>query len=431
MDILLIHAEKRVRDLLSFAIEEKFKTKVAAVPDLALAEAALPQKPKLIVYSFREEKDDNFKKFMKAKKGICSILITNDVPTEIDNSLDGDLGGCISQIDLLDNLCIAIENLIQKNKLEFTIIEELPESEFCRIQTNLLVDASPFKAAVFIKLSNTRFLKIFSEGDNFEAADLEKYFLKKQIAYFWLRKKDTGLFLDNYRKILDKHLSAEKIDIQTAKEITIAATETMHELSNKMGFTPEVGELARTNMMIAVKAMQSAPGLRELLKRFELEKDKYIPAHSTITAFVACAISKIMSWGSEATLQNNSLAMIRNLKELEAAKPLFSEEEIKSYEQHPMAAAELIRAVPGAPADVDTIIMQHHETGDGKGFPRKLSATHISPLSSIFIVAHEIVQGSIEGKKDVADIIEELKIKYTTGNFRKILKELNADNIKA
>jgi HD-GYP domain-containing protein (c-di-GMP phosphodiesterase class II) len=443
MDILLIHPEPRVRDLLSFALEGNFLVKVQAVADVELAVAAIEPKTKLIIYTFAEEKNDSFKKFIKAKSKIPSLLITSTDPTEADDSLDRDLVACVSQIELIDNLITEIQKLVNKRKLEFEDVKEYPESEYCRIRTQLLVDASPFKAGVYIRLTNQKIIKIFSPGDDFTASDLEKYYLKKQIEYFWLRKNETKLFIDNYRHVLEEVLKADVIDTKVATEVTVAANETLQELSTKLGFTDEVKALARTNMQIAVKAMNSLPGIKELLSRFDREKDKYIPAHSTILAFVACALSKEMTWGSEATFQkltmaaflhditlaNNSLAMVKDLKELQSKSNSFTSEEVKAYEQHPISAAELVRAFPNSPADVDTIIMQHHETPDGKGFPRKLSATHISPLSAVFIIAHDIVLGSIEGR-ELPAIIEDLNKKYTQGNFKKILKTIKVENLK-
>lgn len=445
MDILLIHAETRVRDLLSFALEGKFQAKIQSVADLEAALPLITQKPKLIIYTYRDEKDDLFKKFLKAKQGIQSLLITNEDPSDFDNTLDKDLVSCVSQIDLMDHLCVAVELLVKEKKLSFQIAEELPESDYCRIRTDLLIDAGPLRAGVYIRLSNNHFVKIFSDGDRFEAADLEKYLLQKKIEYFWLRKTDTGFFVDNYRKLLTDHLKAETIDINTATQVTVEANETLLELSTKLGFTEEVKDLAKANMQIAVKAMKTAPGIRDMLSRFDKEKDKYIPAHSTIVAFVACALSKEMTWGSEATFQkltmaaflhditlhNHQLAMVDDLKELRAVQGRYTPDEMRAYEQHPMAAADLIRTFAGAPADVDTIIMQHHETGDGKGFPRKLNASHISPLSSIFIVAHEIVRQSIISKKELPEILESIHAKYTAANFKKILKSIKLESLKS
>ena len=43
------------------------------------------------------------------------------------------------------------------------------------------------------------------------------------------------------------------------------------------------------------------------------------------------------------------------------------------------------------PADIDIIILNHHENAEGTGFPRSLSPNRTFPLSIVFIVAHDFV----------------------------------------
>jgi response regulator RpfG family c-di-GMP phosphodiesterase len=63
----------------------------------------------------------------------------------------------------------------------------------------------------------------------------------------------------------------------------------------------------------------------------------------------------------------------------------------ESWRDHPLKTAEMARKLPGVLNDVDHIILQHHERPDGKGYPRGLFAQQISPLSAVFILAHEFL----------------------------------------
>ena len=75
--------------------------------------------------------------------------------------------------------------------------------------------------------------------------------------------------------------------------------------------------------------------------------------------------------GSGARRKNQQLAKIGTLQELRKREGEFTEKEVKSYKTHPAVAAEIAKGIDEVPPDVDTIIMQHHERPDGKGFPER------------------------------------------------------------
>ena len=60
----------------------------------------------------------------------------------------------------------------------------------------------------------------------------------------------------------------------------------------------------------------------------------------------------------------------------------------KHYQQHPIKGAAIAADLQSFPKKSLHIIMQHHETVDGKGFPNRLQADRISPLSKIVAVAN-------------------------------------------
>ena len=75
------------------------------------------------------------------------------------------------------------------------------------------------------------------------------------------------------------------------------------------------------------------------------------------------------------------------------------------------------------PADVDTIIRQHHEKADGKGFPRSLSHQYIAPLAVVFIIAHDLTQYTIRAGADfnASVFLGEVREKYKSNQFKKVL----------
>ena len=116
---------------------------------------------------------------------------------------------------------------------------------------------------------------------------------------------------------------------------------------------------------------------------------------------------------------DEKLARIQLLQE--ANKSDFTAEELNKLKLHPIHAAEYVRRMSEIPSDVDQIVFQHHERPDGTGFPRNLSGKLISPLSSVFIVAHAVVDFMSKREGESIDVfLTENEELYKSGNFRKI-----------
>lgn len=95
---------------------------------------------------------------------------------------------------------------------------------------------------------------------------------------------------------------------------------------------------------------------------------------------------------------------------------------------HPSAAAELARQLRQLPADVDTIVLQHHEQPDGSGFPRGLFSHQISPLACVFIVAQDLLNHFLDFGNIGDDLLQAFltrqEPRYAQGIFRKIHESL-------
>ncbi|MEO5970315.1 MAG: hypothetical protein ABIQ95_10350, partial [Bdellovibrionia bacterium] len=88
--------------------------------------------------------------------------------------------------------------------------------------------------------------------------------------------------------------------------------------------------------------------------------------------------------------------------------------------------SQYARELKGSPAELENILAQHHEQMDGTGFPRKLTQQHLSPLTCLFILAHEILTFFLEnGEAAEWDYwIKMATAKYEVGTFKNILKHL-------
>lgn len=98
---------------------------------------------------------------------------------------------------------------------------------------------------------------------------------------------------------------------------------------------------------------------------------------------------------------------------------------VKKVKKHPIEGAELVLSGKGFPPDVDRIILAHHEKPDGSGYPKGLSASAISPLACVFIIAEDFVSKAHDKSIDSnfkEQILDEFVTKYSKGNFKQVLE---------
>ncbi len=443
MKVLIAIGDMEIRDILSFAVETATGSKPSDARNAKLAVEWLAQNPGTDLVICEHPGTEILRQLEVMNRGrevakrIRAIVCHGNTSTPPESSA---ILGFARWDQLIDETLGLIAGL--QRAAEPTPSEPAPtvEAEFCRIKTSLLIAIGVLKAGIYIRLSSTKFLKIFQEGDVFEVEDYQRILTEKGVEYLYLKQEESAEFLLKLKArillLIQGRAGSETSDPETLATIH----ETVQELFTKLGPTAEVQEVVRANIQLTVKAMAKSPGLSEILGRLDLDREKYISSHSVLLPNIACALATSMDWTSEPTLQkialasflhdmaltNHTLAAVPDLAQLTARKEEFSENEIRDYRTHPLKAAEWAKQMQEVPPDVDIIVLQHHERPDGSGFPRGLTSPHISPLAAVFIVAHDLVTEMMNPTRKfvLAQFLEEKKTEYQGGNFRKLLHHL-------
>lgn len=439
MKILLVSENQDIKELLTFQVTSRFavEAKECASPkDAVDLLQANPQACDLLIAPFTGPSSILIK-FLRDRKPPLPVLFFFDpgvVKPDAATFTGLELVGAVESEKLVDGVLKAVEGFMHSST-EGT----QPSGEYCPIRTNLLIRVSPLKSDVFIRLSEKKFIKLFRPGDEFNTEDLERYYQEKKIEYMYLRQSETAEFIKKFRFELEELLLRNDLGKEEAMEATEEAHEAIQELVHRVGFNEEVQELAKKNVQLTLKAVGSNPRLADLIGKITREGN-YIASHSTLLAHVACCVAKELEWGSEATfsklvlaaymhdisLQNPEIAKVNTLRELEERKKQYPEADVKNYHLHPAKSADVVRAFKEVPSDVDIIVQQHHERPNGAGFPRGLLFNYISPLSSLFIVAHELTQEILSKRTNFAlpQFLTDKKPLFNQGNFKKVIAAL-------
>lgn len=433
MKILMVFPKQEVVDLLLAPLEAKLGVQVTAVTNVDdVATVLSTDSVQLAILDASDEITSKLAQSFKEKK-LPSIFCMNDTA-----SFKAPVGFTVSGTAKYDSLLDDLVKIITPLKAD-TATEV--GANFAPIRTSLLVKMGTLDMDIFIRLSATHFVKIVNKGDVFDAEDFKKYTEKKKVSHMYLPPEGTKVLADKCNSKLKELLGKEKLEVKEAQETVEDVVETVRELIDQLGVTEEVQELVKNSIDVTMKAMGDFPELGKILKDMTANPATYISGHSMMLSHVACSIAVAVDWYSEATfekltmaafmhdtpLKKQELCAVTSLEDFEKKfKGKFSLAEREEYKAHPERAAKLVAQFKEMPAEVDKIILQHHEHPYGTGFPGALSSNYISPLSTLFIIAHDLVDFvyANNGQIDIDKFLVENEKKYGAGNFKKIAKAL-------
>jgi response regulator RpfG family c-di-GMP phosphodiesterase len=180
--------------------------------------------------------------------------------------------------------------------------------------------------------------------------------------------------------------------------------------------------------------LRESPDIFTLLNDFRKNcSDEYLQA--LLTNYIMCLVIDKFPWRSEAVKEKTALASLLCDIYLTKDDLLL----LKSWKhnggelpenilQHPLKISESLKDIRDLVSqETITIIEQHHELPDGKGFPSGTSGKRINQLSSIFIVCQQFSEMLYEYAYDYEkrnEIITNIRAIY--GSSRTFEKSIEA-----
>jgi len=289
--------------------------------------------------------------------------------------------------------------------------------------------------SLFIKLGETKLIQIVDKVETDPIDTIDKY-VAKGVKHLFLHLVDYEEFIAAAgNKILDvltdKNTSTEKL-----VNSQVDSVNHVHESIKNVGLNETtvgfIGDLAESTL----KNIKSDSPISNIIKKV-MDKNDYISQLATMTSYMAMATANemeikdaetakklgIAALLQDATLDDEELAKIQSV-DSEEYKALPEDKKILVL-SHPAKSSKLLEDAGEYPAELLTLLSQHHEKPEGKGFPNKLGHLKISPLCCIFILAHDyshmlLTKGnSQETLKEILTIFPDI---YSKGNFRKPLE---------
>jgi HD-GYP domain-containing protein (c-di-GMP phosphodiesterase class II) len=279
------------------------------------------------------------------------------------------------------------------------------DDEFVPIRFEEFVTGTKTYFDYYVKIEQSKYLKIFKQGDLFDEDRVERYKTDGKLDYLYFKATDRSQYVNFMNKMLESLLRAKNAHVDIKINLTKNVIEKYVDEVFLTGISPDLFEEGQKTCSNVVKLIESSKELSVLMRQFE-EIDPAAYSHSFLVTFFATAIVKNLEWGSERIMESVAMgAMLHDigkikLPEVLRKKPplLMTQEELALYHQHPQYGVDYIKSIKFIKGPTKDVILQHHEMCSGEGFPMQLSGIKIFPPAKIVSFANYFADYLMENK---------------------------------
>jgi response regulator RpfG family c-di-GMP phosphodiesterase len=253
--------------------------------------------------------------------------------------------------------------------------------------------------------------------------------------FYFVEMDDYKVISAEMNKMIKKKLSSNKISVPKKIDLQLTSVQKIHSCLSDLGLSSEeieLGESVYESSKRIVATSKKASTLLSNLVRYQ----SYTHELSVMTNYLAIAMVTKSKWSSAHSIKKLSMSAIfqdlslSNDKQAKIVRfPFDAHEELTENDkkiiiEHPAESVKLVNEVQNIgdiSNNIQDIVLSHHERPYGKGFPKQLTAEHLSGLACVFIIAHEFSHRILE-KTLTIETLEQLKADfeadYSTGRFR-------------
>ncbi|GEM_PF-4665194 len=312
------------------------------------------------------------------------------------------------------------ESFLKINRIEH-------DSPYTPISIEESMDLSSSPCDIYIRITNDKYVKLFKRGAILSLSEVEKYSHKTR-NYLFIKKEDSADFYKEVASgIIQKSslgLNANEFDyasliikalVPLSISLKIPQTVIISVVDSHIDVYREISTLVDTDSQY----------IEELKLSTKLN-------HMMLSSLISALIIKNLDWGNNnverklikcAAFHDISLKVLEEENTSNDGSLSFSK-----YKMHPIFSTEMIEGLNFIDNDIITMIEQHHENGDGSGFPKALTNTQISKMSCVFILSEFVTMRLLSRKnRDIEllrKIIESIPAANREGNFKEIYSAL-------
>ncbi len=280
---------------------------------------------------------------------------------------------------------------------------ENQQNKYCRISMDEFVSKPKIDFPIFIKLGQSKYVKIGHTGEQIPTERIDLY-KAKGLKHLHILKEDFNKLVDFNLVLLKAVVASDDVDHQKKLNFMKYTTEAILEKAFVDNVDKELFDDAKDVLTTTIGAISESGEYYNLLDNLSQHSD-WVYAHSVATSMFSIMIARKLGHASSQTFFKLGMAGLFHeigYKELprellEKPRPLLNHSEKALLESHVNRSYEILGTMKGIPNDILEIVYQHHEDLTGHGYPRRIQKNQFHPLTKIFQVADLFADQAIKG----------------------------------
>lgn len=435
--ILIVDDECELLDLLSLLIEGEYGHHVLKASSPLEANRLLKETNsiELVIcdWNMSDGGGGAVFRYMKENRKIPLIVITGAHEATLlgENDFKG-----LPHFKILEKpfeMDVLMKNI--QSALAVTLNDQHVEEDYSKIGFSSLLHEKVISYPLYIKLGQSKFVKVALENEN-DLKDTIAHYRQKDVHSFYMKREDFR----NWIEVLfeTKEIKTSGGPLSHITDVCRLYHSRLHLQLSAFGIEEKHVKLVGMVLSDIVRELNARPNLAELLEII-LQSDNFLGDHSFFIIFLATYLAKDLGLSSEGTTKKIIYAaffhdlgirdpeLVKREREVGGIDARAEHQEVK---YHAQTILEQLDRFPEFRGEVAQIIMEHHEEPDGSGYPHGINAGAIHPLSCLFILCHRaselfLLKG-LTPAQVAAQFKGELGEFYNEGNFRRPLQVMRS-----
>ncbi len=316
-----------------------------------------------------------------------------------------DTDGILTLLEENQNLSQIIANIPKRDTVTDEVNIQESDDCFTKIKIDELFSTTNVLFDIYIKIKAGHFIKILHAGDLYSLERIKKYRDEKNVEFLYFKNTDIKKYIHFTNQLAKRIIHNENLTTSTKVTIIKNSAEKLLEEIDTEGMKDQIitnGKQICANMDSMIHNQKD---LYKLLKDFE-EFDPNAHTHAVTVSLFASAIVQQFDWLSDAPIKTVAMAsLLHDIGKLKLPSEIIkmpvadmSEEQLEIYKTHPQLGHDLLLKNRSINNSVKQIILQHHESFNGDGFPTGTKGSKIPILSNIVCLANEFANLLIKEK---------------------------------
>ena len=273
-------------------------------------------------------------------------------------------------------------------------------SDYVSVAIDSFICSSTAPVDLYLQVGG-KLIKVIKRGDNYEIERLKNY-QGHAISHFWVHSDDIAFMSSKSLELLNV---ASKSSITSEKKLAFMrnAAETVCRTLLHSKLQDEELNISKNFLIQSVDLLQGNAHLVSLLSMLNSMSEDFA-RHTCSVAIFSVLIAQRLGWKNKNTILTLAMGGLLHdigFKEIDRAlltkdRGQMNKDELKVYESHPERGAQILSHCRDVSSEVVQIIMQHHESPSGHGFPNKLKGQTIYPAARLIHLSDKLADLTIK-----------------------------------